>query len=228
MIRSVSKLEGYSLQASDGDIGHVRDFYFDDRSWAMRYLVIETGSWLTGRRVLISPKVISGVDWGARQISVSLTCDQIEHSPDVDTAKPVSRQQESALSQYYGYTWFYGLDPTGMAPIMPLMESAPPAGAEAKADEYDPHLRSANEVRGYHIQAQDGDIGHIEDFLSDDDGWKVGRLIVATSNWWPGKTVMIAPRWIMSIDWNNRTVALNLTREQIQQSPEFNSLMVVE
>lgn len=101
MLRNVKEMKGYTIHATDGDIGDVSDFYFDDHDWVVRYLVVDTGNWLTGWRVLIAPFAFREADWRTEKILVSLTRDQVRNSPDVDTAKPISRQHEIEFAQYY-------------------------------------------------------------------------------------------------------------------------------
>ncbi|MGD0661372.1 MAG: PRC-barrel domain-containing protein, partial [Syntrophorhabdales bacterium] len=168
---SVKDLKGYAIGATDGDIGKADDFYFDDDFWTIRYLVAETGSWLFNRKVLISPFALGEVDVSRERLNVTLTKKQVEKSPDIDTDKPVSRQHEMLYLDYYGYPYYWGGDYLWGYMAYPRLSKADlrrDEKAQAKREAaYDSHLRSANKVTGYHIEATDGGIGHVEDFIID-------------------------------------------------------------
>jgi len=100
MLRSLKKLFGNKILATDGQIGRVHDFYFDDQEWTVRYMVADTGGWLKGRLVLISPAALGEADWGAESFPVNLTRQQIGESPGIEEDLPVSRQQEIELQRY--------------------------------------------------------------------------------------------------------------------------------
>jgi hypothetical protein len=239
MLRSMNDLMGYAIRATDGPIGHVKDLYFDDLAWVVRYLIVDTGSWLSSRRVLISPIAIEPSIWDDRILSVSITTEQVRNSPDIDTHKPVSRQHEMEYLGYYSYPYYWGgagFWGAGVYPSMSLMGigsaqaepglpalTARPASDAAKHQHDDPHLRSGKAVIGYHIEASDGDIGHVQGLLLDEDTWAVRYLIVDTSNWWLGHQVLIAPRWIRNVSWPDNTVAVDLTRQAIKDAPPYDS-----
>lgn len=238
MLRTIKSLEGYELGARDGIIGKVRDAYVDDEHWYVRYLVVETGSWLTGRSVLISPTEISSALGSSGVLMTRLTQDQVRNSPSIDTDRPVSRQQELALSRYYTWPSYWA----GSAPAMGATWGAPPpAGAgpatqtsrvEAHSDsgagateiaDGDPHLRSAQVMRASRVEAIDGSIGHVEGLLVDDATWAVRRLIVDTRNWWPAKKVLV-PLWtVTSLDWSSSAVHVGLSRDEIKRGPEYDA-----
>lgn len=233
MLRRVNSLMGYGLQATDAELGHVKDVFFDDERWTIRYLVVETGSWLNSRRVLISPYSVAGIDEVDESISVRLTQEQVKNSPDIDTHQPVSRQMEGDFSRYYGLG-NYWIGPelwgTGAYPVVadPTLEGgghlpshAEELLAQTSGNPQDVHLRSADDVSGYHIQGTDEEIGHVEDYVFDDESWAMRYFIVDTRNWWPGgRKVLLATHWIDRIDWSGSLVHVNLTREQIRNSPE--------
>ena len=204
---SVRNLKGYVIGATDGDIGKVDDFYFDDDFWTIRYLVAETGSWLLDRKVLISPFALGEVDVSRERFDVTLTKKQVEKSPDIDTDKPVSRQHEALYLDYYGYPYYWGGDYLWGYMAYPRLSEADlrrDETAQAKHEAaYDSHLRSANSVTGYHIEATDGDIGHVEDFIIDGETWEIRYMVVDTQNWWPGKKVLVAPQWIDRVSWTS-------------------------
>ncbi len=231
MLRRANDIKGFTLGAIDGEIGRAKDFYFDDESWTVRYLVADTGKWLALRQVLISPFAVRGFRDHDNTIDVNLTKEQIERSPSIDQNLPVSRQFEVEYYRYYNWPFYWQgpalwgppaepADPgrAVLAPGQPGPELERPAQPEFAGD---PHLRSTGEVTGYYIQARDGDIGHVEDFLIDDEGWSIEYLMVSTSNWWPGRKVLIPPAWATSLDWDRSKVHMLLDRQTIKSAPEF-------
>ncbi len=234
MIRHASTIEGFTLAASDGAIGAVSDLLFDDSTWQVRWLVIETGGWLSGRKVLLPPSALGHVDHG-HQFAVRLTRQQIEDGPSVDTDEPVSRQMETGLYDYYGWApyWSTGFYMGGYGYTGALMEPPGAGFAAAQADAAhanhgDPQLRSVREITGYGLDATDGEIGHVADVLVDDADWSIHYLVADTRNWWPGKKVLISPRSIASIDWSPRLVHLDISREQLKGSPAYDGSQPVD
>jgi uncharacterized protein YrrD len=222
MLSKAKTLKGYSLQNTEAEtIGKVKEFYFDDRHWTVRYLVANTGTWLSGRQVLISPYAMIAVNRDHQDIVADLTKKQIEHSPSLDSDKPVSRQFEESYYGYYGYPMYWG-GPYSWG-YYPYIERNREKWNDFNRDEkkWDHHLRSSHEVTGYHIQAKDGELGHVEDFIIDDETWVIRYLIVNTSNWWAGKKVLVSPQWIERVSWGENKVFINLSRETIKQSPEY-------
>jgi hypothetical protein len=222
MLRSLNKILGYTIRATDGEIGSAHDFYFDDGEWIVRYLVVDTGGWLSGRRVLISSGEVGRADWKHRLLTVSLTREKVEHSPGVESDLPVSRQEEEVLGHYYDWVPYWG----GACGIMGTpVATVPDARILAKGTEEDPsgdpHLRSIKEVTGYHILASDGEIGHVDDFIVDTEKWVLRYLLIDTRNWLPGRKVLVAPNWVGRVDWTDRLVNLDLNRQQVEDSPEF-------
>jgi hypothetical protein len=227
MLRSLDSLLRYEINATDTNLGKVDDFFFDDCEWRVRYLVVDTGRWLPGRRVLLSPVAVGQADWAARQVHVNLTKEQIENSPGIDTHAPVSRQKEKELTAYYGWPVYWG--PHGIEAPPPLVgqqaegtaTASQPSGGSTAVAQDDPSLRSMKEVTGYHIEATDGEIGHVEDFIADDEDWTIRYAVVDTRNWLPGKKVLVAPWMIRAVRWRESRVHLELTREQVQGAPEY-------
>jgi hypothetical protein len=224
-------LKDSSLRAKDAEIGSVEDLYFDDEGWAIRYVVVDTGKWLPGRKVLISPVSVTTVDWDAKAITVSLDKIQVENSPDIATHKPISRQHELEFYDYYGYPYYwpgpYMWGPVpypGLlgGPSQPSSQDKELRAIEEKQRSQDQHLRSAREVINYYIEASDGEIGHVEDFLLDDESWAIRYLVVDTKNWWPGKKVIVSPQWIRSVSWPDSKVYVDLPRQSIKGAPEYN------
>jgi len=204
MFTNNQDLKGIAIHGTDGEIGKVVQLYFDDQIWAIRYLTVETGNWLNDRQVMISPLSILRTDVKAKRIDVSLTRKQVEKSPNIDTNRPVSRQHESEYFGYYGYPCYWG------GPSELVRE-------ESKSS----HLRSTDAVTGYHIDASDGEIGHVDKFIVDDEGWAIRYLDVATKNWWPGKKVLLSPAWVERVSWEESKVFVAVTREAIKTCPEY-------
>ncbi len=224
-----SELEGYGIQAEDGSIGSVVDLLFDDHDWTVRWLVVDTGSWLSGRQVILPPHALEEPDPAGRVIRASLTRYQVESSPSLDTDAPVSRQMEANLYRYYGWDPYWpvtssypGLAVAGAVPPVVAPHHLPPHQPPAREQHTgDPTLRSVGYVTGSAIEARDGSIGHVEDFIVDRKGWTIRYMIVDTVNWWPGKKVLVAPDWIEDISWSEQSVRVKLTRESIKSSPEY-------
>jgi uncharacterized protein YrrD len=218
----LNRLRGGPVHALDGDIGTVVDFYFDDDTWTVRYVVVDTGKWLRGRRVLIPLWALQSPDWDQVRIPVRITRDQVKHSPDVDTHEPVSRRAEVAALTYYRYP-FYWRGPAlwGPAPSPGLAADIPPATAYVPHEsQLETHLRSCREVTGYHIRARDGDIGHVDDFLIDVETWGIRHLLIDTSNWIGGRSVLVSPNSVTRVSWSQRVVEVSVPREAVAHSPE--------
>lgn len=231
MLRSVEELYGYTLRATDDTIGSVHDFLIADESWKIRYVVVDTGTWLPGRKVLISPEAFGNPDWSSMMVPVKLTRDQVKNSPDINTEMPVTREQETALREHYDWPLYWGgwMAPAGTTAYWPspaelhrIPQPAAPRGTAVEtAAPVERHLRSTREISGHHIQATDAEIGHVHDFAMDDEDWTIRYLIVDTRNWIPGRKVLIATAWVEGIDWNERKVDVGLTKEGVKNSPEF-------
>ena len=236
MLRKTSGITGYSIAASDGRLGTVSDLLFDDVGWRVRWLVVDTGNWLSGRKVLLPTSVLGHLDTERAEFSVRLSMQQVEDSPDIDTDKPVSRQMETRTYGYYGWTpyWGSGLYVGGglglaMAASSYLAPAQHPASlGETRHTRGDPHLRSVVAVTGYHIHASDGGIGHVEDFLVEDADWSIRFLIVDTSHWWPAKKVLISPRSAHEIDWAGRRVTLDVDRQTVKDSPTYDAATPID
>lgn len=226
MLTNSQNMKGLVIRATDGELGTLDELYFDDETWGIRYLTVETGSWLNGRSVLVSPLSILQIDWPTRRVDVSLTRKQVEDSPSIDTHKPVSRQHEAAYLGYYSYPYYWdepymwgpGGFPSGLATGMPAEAALEDRIIKEPADS---HLRSTGAVTGYHIEANDGEIGHLDKFIVDDETWAIRYLEVATRNWWPGKRVLLPPGWVERVSWEQSKVFVAATREAISSSPEF-------
>jgi hypothetical protein len=245
MLWNASVLDGYAISASDGQLGTVSDFLFDDASWLVRWLVVDTGNWLSGRKVLLPVSILGHVDEAEKKFAVRLTMKQIKDSPDINTERPVSRQMETSVYDYYGWTpyWGNGLFSNGYGIIdgygfgATSVAQSPPISsdqrrereiADAQRDQDDQHLRSINAVADYHIHASDGEIGHVEDFLVEDADWSIRYLVVDTKNWWPAKKVLISPRSAGKIDWKDKLVNLNVDRRMVKGGPTYDASTTVD
>ena len=234
MLDRLGDLASVTVRGISGeDLGTVVDFYFDDERWTIRYVVVDTGNWLNQRHVLVSPFAIDVVDRDAARIVVDLSRQQLRNAPRADLKRPISRDFEIAYAGYHGYVlywagpgvWGSGATPRSSAPSDSSAARAMPTASSAPAIEADSHIRSCADVRGYHIEALDGEIGHVEEFLADDESWTIRYLIVDTSNWIGGRTVLVSPGWARSVDWGRRRVHVDLSHEQIKSSPDYHSAM---
>jgi len=225
MSQSIKQLYGDKLGASDGEIGHVKDLYFDDQNWVVRYLVVDTGSWLPGRQVLISPHAFPE-GFRGQSLRVNLTRKQIENSPPIESHKPVSRQFEEEYYRYYGWPYYWQGDGLWGMSGFPILELPPkplpsePAAKNARRHEpVEAHLQSTQAVNGYHLQASDGTIGHVCDFMMDARSWAIHQLVIKTGHRFSGKEVEIPTRTVGRISWDESKVFVNLTREAVELSP---------
>jgi sporulation protein YlmC with PRC-barrel domain len=239
MILVGSALKGYTVEANDGKIGTVSDFLFDDKTWKIRWMVVDTGGWLTGRKILVHPSAIMHPDYHREELRVRLSKKQVEDSPDILSDAPVSKQVQTNLYGYYGWDTLWGVG--NYFPYSPYGIGAafdpPPFRGDAgvlEADrngsilnDGDPELRSTTEIIGYHIQAKDGPIGHLENFLVDDASWGIRYLIIDTKNWWPGKHVLMSPYAVTEISWSQRDVTLDVSRQQVQGSPTWDPVDII-
>ncbi len=223
MLQSIRQLYGNKLGASDGEIGHVKDFYFDDQTWAIRYVVADTGSWLTGRQVLISPHAFGGFHHAGTFLCVNLTRKQIENCPLIETHKPVSRQYEEEYYQYYGWPYYWqgnALWGMGGVPIFepqPPLPSGPALAGGTKPERSEPHLRCTQAVTGYVIKATDGTAGHVSDFIMDAKSWEIRQLIIKTGLLLPGKELQIPTGKVDRISYEEFAVHVNMTRESVEK-----------
>jgi hypothetical protein len=224
MLQSIKQLYGDKLGASDGEIGHVKDFYFDDQNWAIRYLVADTGSWLSGRQVLISPYSLGRLPATEKVLRVDLTRKQIENSPSIDSHKPVSRQYEEEYHRYFGWPYYWQGDALwGMSgfPILELpakpLPGEPTIVRTAPAARADAHLRSTQAVNGYHLQASDGIIGHVCDFMMEAQNWAIDQLVIKTGHRLSGKELLIRAKDVDRISYEESTIFVNRSRETAEE-----------
>jgi hypothetical protein len=223
-LRRTKDLSEYTIAAVDTDIGTVDDFYFDDVQWTIRYIVVGMGVILPGRKVLISPMALRYPVWSPLHINVNLTWRQVESSPSIDLHKPVSRQHEAKHLRHFGWPIYWGgkgrwgrwKDPAKLA-----AKPNPTPKLDIKSVSREVHLRSTRALRGYRIEASDGKIGHLEDFLFDGETWEIRYVIVDTKNWWPGKKILLSPKWIDRVSWEDREICVQIPRDTIKKSPKW-------
>lgn len=220
MLINLRELEGYTIEAADGHIGHVRDFFFDDHSWTVRYLVADTGNWLPGRNVLVATDAFKGLDRENRRFTVNLTKKQIEASPTIEEHMPVSRQHEYDIRSHYSWPIYWSNEsaPITLSEFEPISRVTPT---------FEANLESTNDVINYHFHATDGSIGHLEALIVD-ESWVIRYLVVDTRNWWPGKRVILSPDWITSFDTTARMIQVDHLRDQIGHSPAYHPEVPIE
>ncbi len=231
MLRSVNEIMNYVLDARDDEIGRCKDFLFDDRKWVIRYMVADTGKWLPKRKVLISPISLGAPDWGSRRFPVNLTRDEIKESPPLAADAPISDVYEKQFFDFYGYPYYWVGDalwgPEYYARSL-FGVSREDAEKLKLQEQTEKHLRSVEEVKGYGIEAIDGDIGHVEDFIVEDGSWVIRYVVVDTRNILPGgKKVLISPEWTTDIQWAGEKLPVGMTKDAIKNSPEFDPLQPV-
>ncbi len=226
MLRSIKRFYGEKLQALDGDIGKVKDFYFDDKRWTVRYMVADTGSWLTDRQVLISPYAFRDIHQDNKILSVHLTRKQIEDSPTIDSHKPVHRQHEENHHSHYGIPFYWsGAGTWGMSnfpvPAQPAVHppNTIPGTPEVSNTTVDHHLQSTLTVAGYAIKASNEVVGHISDFLMEESDWSIRHLVVNTRHWPSGKTILMPADCVHHVDCEEKTVTVKMSREAVLSSP---------
>ncbi len=229
MLHVASKVRGATVQAVDGDIGTVDDFYFEPSNWAVRYLVVDTGKWLSGRRVLLSPMSVRG-PWGMDRIPVSLTRDQVRDSPALDLSRPPSRHGESDVLGYYGYPAYWGMssvwgiyDSPG-ALVMAPADDTPSTRESSGVDLEERGLRSTTAITGYHLQAVDAEIGHVDDFLIGEESWRIRYLRVDTSNWIGGRSVIVSSEVVERVDKADEKLYVAADRDAIANAPELETI----
>jgi hypothetical protein len=230
MLKFASALKGQALHASDGEIGAVADFLFDDRNWAARWVVIDTGPWLNRRKVLLHPAVIGAAEAGQARLPVALTVAQVRGSPELSEHEPVSTKLERHLYDYYGWEPAALESAFGANPIAskfsapPLFVFTPASEAAANLQDGDPHLRGADAIVGYHVVGVDGAIGKVSDLLVDDVAWSLPYLVVDAGNWWSGKHVLISRHAVREISWAEREIRVEVSRVQVKASPAWSAL----
>jgi uncharacterized protein YrrD len=232
MLRSANDLIDFSIAATDGDIGRVEEFYFDEEQWTIRYIVVNTGGWFNQRKLLISPLSVERTDLMLRHIETPLTREEVKASPRLEAAREMSRSHEAAYNKYYRFPDYWrGAKLWGAAESpkeIDLHRSRARNPDPGAPDSFTRHLRGTGQVAGYAIAARDGTIGHVDDLIIDDETWTIRYFAIDTRNWWPGKKVLLSPRWITRVGWQEKQVFVDLPREEIKSSPEYNDAAPIE
>ena len=246
MLFAVSGLIGCEVHANDGAVGAVKDFLFDDQTWKLRWVAVNAGDWLAGRRVVFlhpsaiaplvlppKPKLPMMSQGETLTLAVDLTRGQIEAGPHAHQDNPVTRDMEGLLYDYYGWDPYWGASHFGGAVLAnvesKIVEGAARRTVEAQTPPLDgaDHLHAVTEFKGYAVHAADGDIGHVENLLADDSNWDIRYLVIATRNWWPGKIVQLSPYAVKDIDWFAEQVNMNVTRDQVRSAPAWDPLAMM-
>ena len=237
MFRSEKEIEGVAIGAVDGTIGKVEQLVFDDRNWAIRYIVVDIGSWLSGKRVLLSPAAIDKI--GTDALYVKNSKDQIKNSPSFESIELVSRQEEMELHDYYSWPYYWAYPQTynslggalypGLAPPLthPVQESiteeALKKDREQERSHRKSHLRETKEVRRYTIMATDEEIGRVGDFITDMNNWVIRYLVIEAGSLFHEKKFLIAPQWTGGIDWGESVVYVIRDSQTIRNAPAYDS-----
>jgi sporulation protein YlmC with PRC-barrel domain len=232
MLRQMETLKSYEVIGKDGELGKLDDFLIDDAEWTVRELVVRSGSWLAGRRVVILPHSVIGIDTEEKAVGVSLTRQQIEDAPvaPLDADNLLARHFESVLYDYYAfpyywmgpYLWGYSILPNGVA-------EAEVGGGKAEEikrlrESQIRHVRSFQVANGFSIRCRDGAMGDVEDMIFDDKSWSVSYLVVDTSKYLFGKNVLVPPEAIKEVNWLEATIYLDMTKAEVEARPKFKSI----
>ena len=218
---------GNTIEAREGIIGIVDDTYFDDDTWTIRYLIVKTGDWFSGRKVLISTTAFGKETVGQGTFSSNLSIAQITMSPDIDIDKPVSRHQEAELAAHYSWQSYWGNDfypdrVWGVIASPPITDPAPIREQKAmKSPMEDLRLQSSNKITGYRVRAGDGDVGYVHAFIMDERTWQLSHLVVLIHNWLGGKKVTVPVRYIQSAQWDESSIFVDMTIDVIRKRPVF-------
>jgi hypothetical protein len=227
MLIKAKSLKGYKLNGIDGEVGSVSEFFFDEKFWTIRYLIANTGNWFTNRKVLISPYLIQSVDYDSELVNINLSKQQIKDSPEYDSDQPVSRQYEKSYTDYYGTPAYWGgINMWGANSYLERDREKWSDNSDF-TESWESNLRSTKDVTGHDFEATDGEIGHVDDFIINDDTWTIRYLVLDTNTWLPGKKILISTQWIDRISWDDEKVHLNLSRETIKHVPEYDEDMVI-
>ena len=237
MLLNAQKLQGYAIHARDGDLGKVRTFYFDEEEWCIHSMVVDTGGWFLGRHVLLPSDVLGQPDRAQQRLAVELTQEEVRNSPEVPKHKPPAGYDATAMRTYAGRNVYWSTDPFVLHSVaarpasVPILSAPPVSDTTPRPADMQGSgslLRSTRAVMGYYIQAIDGQIGHVEDFVIDTTTWHIRYMVVDTRNWWPGKKVLVSPTWIDQVQWANQQVTVDLPRDRIKNSPEYDASILLD
>lgn len=230
MKRSLKKILEYKVLTNDKTEGDIQDFLFDEKRWTIRYMKADFGNFFSPEKVLIPKEFLEAPDWQNRFFPIKMSNDEIDKCPNLDDHQPVSRKYEEMLFEHYDLKpyWYSAYTVPIASSFYPPRPLKVPS-AEIDENKLDTILRSFEEVKGYHIQAVDGKIGHIEDIIVDDDDWQIVYVAIDTSNWLPwSKKVLIAIDWMETISYEKREVKINLHTESIKNAPEYDESQTID
>ncbi len=212
MHHTVRQFKHDSVLATDGPAGRVVDLYFDDQDWKVRHLVVDAGGWFTPRRVLLPPESVDTDASGEGLLRLRLARRQVSEAPDADSARPVFRQAQIAQAVHFGYPYYW----SGLALWAGIGAGRSRADAEraahAELARGDPHLRSGAALIGCRVEAREGVLGEVHDFVVDEQAWTVSAVVLETRKWLPGGKVRIAPQSIERIDWSEQRIVTRIER----------------
>ncbi len=225
MLYTLNDLEQYTVNAADGYVGKIKDFYFDDRTWKLRYLVVETGIWLKNRKVLLPASAVKLVNKDDKQLSLDMSMYHVKNGPSIERDLSLKPQSEIDYLSYYGYSFYrgateaHGFDKDAEAKLAEIF-----ASVDAVRRTYgDRHLRSCKEMINYDIEGSDSQVGYLQSMLFDEKDWSVRYLMLNTSNWWLGHQVLLEPQSIRDVSWGDARIYVNMLRQEIQSTPIFDA-----
>lgn len=230
MLRKFSNLKGLKVEGKDDELGKIKDFYFDQDYFILRYLVVDTGSWLKSRKTLISTAALENIDYQTKKLRVNLNTEALKDAPSLKKNKPVSQIKEQNLAEYFNWP-MYWVPPYSNSPgvstdnvmrgKIPSFNNLTEEEKEIKSREQESNLRSFDEIKGYHIKAKDKEFGNLEDLFVDEENWLIRYLLIDTCNFLPCKNVLLSPEWIKNINWREKNISIDKTKEQIKNAPEY-------
>lgn len=219
MLQDSKRITGRIIQASDGDVGQVTDFLFDDTSWSLRYLVVETGPWLNGRRILLAPESFErNAFYISDPLPTKLTREQIGNSPLFDNHQKISRDYEENYYDHHGWSGYWNRSNPEDTAISAMV--SPAQMREIAPDR--PHLHSVNSISGFHLHAKDGNIGKVSSVSIETRKWKVAEIVVETGHWYSGKQILILTETIERISYDNSAIYVDLSLDDIRTTPADN------
>ena len=240
MLKNLKKIINFKILARDSNdlFGKVKDVYFDDEKWTVRYLEVDTGKWLSERLTLVSPYNVIEVDWEEGVVWVNLSRKQVEAGPKSELHMPITRHFETQYNTHYGlpdyWTSGYGVEIDGLwaGHYFPHLPERLDTYKFQNDDQInlDQHMRSMNEVLGYHIQAVgDDNFGSINDFILEEDTWAIRYIVIDTHKFLPlGKKILFSPAWVNKFDWNRKKLATDFHRKVIESCPSYDPQIPIE
>ncbi len=227
-LRSLKEIKGYAVEAADGAMGQVDDFLFHDDGFRLRYLVVDTGGFLTGRKVIIPPDVLEKPDRKSRAFPVDLNKEEVKASPPLAADEPVSRQHEAEIHKHFTWQPYWEGRAPGGFPVSGTAVGTEKEAPDSERSSGDRHLRSFNEILGYAVACRDGDVGEVDDFILDDDSWSLRYFVIDAGGWLSDRKLVLALPWVKGVDWETRGVQVDVTKQELKQSPQFDPSVVLD